>query len=124
MRQIGLTTLAIIMIAFTSCYPTRYPGEGNPYPGGDERGGDDGRIYPFSQLGIPKGHLPPPGECKVWFPGRPAGQQPPPMSCASAIRNRPPGAWVITHQGNRFRVNIFKRGGQGILEEIRYYNSN
>ena len=31
--------------------------------------------------GIPKGHMPPPGECRIWFPDRPPGQQPPPGDC-------------------------------------------
>jgi hypothetical protein len=30
---------------------------------------------------IPKGHMPPPGECREWYPGVPAGQQPPPFKC-------------------------------------------
>ena len=30
---------------------------------------------------IPKGHLPPPGECRDWIPGLPPGQQPPPRKC-------------------------------------------
>jgi len=30
---------------------------------------------------IPRGHLPPPGECRVWIPGLPPGQQPPPHRC-------------------------------------------
>ena len=34
--------------------------------------------------GIPPGHLPPPGQCRVWIDGRPPGQQPPPSSCRSA----------------------------------------
>ena len=34
--------------------------------------------------GIPPGHLPPPGECRVWYDNRPAGQQPPPTSCDNA----------------------------------------
>ena len=35
---------------------------------------------------IPPGHLPPPGECRVWYDDRPAGQQPPPTSCREAER--------------------------------------
>ena len=31
--------------------------------------------------GIPKGHMPPPGECRIWFRDRPPGQQPPPGDC-------------------------------------------
>ena len=34
--------------------------------------------------GIPPGHLPPPGECRVWYDNRPPGQQPRPTSCANA----------------------------------------
>src|SRR5918999_368234 len=46
-------------------------------------------------LGIPEGHLPPPGECRVWYPGRPAGQQPPPGDCAEAEEVAPSGSWVL-----------------------------
>ncbi|CAA9307061.1 MAG: hypothetical protein AVDCRST_MAG40-743, partial [uncultured Gemmatimonadaceae bacterium] len=30
---------------------------------------------------VPNGHLPPPGECRVWYDDRPPGQQPPPTGC-------------------------------------------
>ncbi|HYD05551.1 MAG TPA: hypothetical protein VEC60_07490 [Reyranella sp.] len=30
---------------------------------------------------IPSGHLPPPGECRTWYPNLPAGHQPPPYKC-------------------------------------------
>lgn len=36
--------------------------------------------------GITPGHLPPPGECRVWYDGVPPGQQPPPTDCATARR--------------------------------------
>jgi len=59
----------------------------------------DGKYYAYfhehgyTNLRIPEGHLPPPGECRVWYPGRPPGQQPPPVKCASA--QVPPGAWLM-----------------------------
>ncbi|HEX8257297.1 MAG TPA: hypothetical protein VF589_06660 [Allosphingosinicella sp.] len=37
--------------------------------------------------GVPPGHLPPPGECRVWKPGVPPGHQPPPTSCRAARRD-------------------------------------
>lgn len=46
---------------------------------------DRGRREGRSQ-GIPPGHLPPPGECRVWYDGRPPGQQPPPTDCRNAER--------------------------------------
>lgn len=47
--------------------------------------------------GIPPGHLPPPGSCRVWYEGVPPGQQPPPTSCRDAERTaaRQRGARVI-----------------------------
>jgi hypothetical protein len=30
---------------------------------------------------IPRGHLPPPGECRNWHRGVPPGHQPPPYRC-------------------------------------------
>jgi hypothetical protein len=30
---------------------------------------------------IPYGHLPPPGECRTWYPDLPPGHQPPPHRC-------------------------------------------
>jgi len=44
---------------------------------------------------IPPGHMPPPGKCRIWFPGRPPGQQPPPGDCWELESQVPPGAWLI-----------------------------
>lgn len=38
-------------------------------------------VYAAPAAVIPPGHLPPPGECRVWYPDRPAGHQPPPQRC-------------------------------------------
>jgi hypothetical protein len=58
-----------------------YPSQANiPYP---------------SQADIPPGHLPPPGECRIWYPDRPPGQQPPPGDCRVLRSRVPPGAELI-----------------------------
>ena len=36
---------------------------------------------PRQLVGVPKGHYPPPGSCRVWYPNRPPGHQPPPTRC-------------------------------------------
>jgi len=45
----------------------------------------------YTQLHIPAGHYPPPGECRIWYPDRPAEQQPLRLGCSQV----PPGAWVL-----------------------------
>ena len=47
---------------------------------------NEGGRYSAEAQGVPPGHLPPPGQCRVWYDGRPAGHQPSPMSCAAAER--------------------------------------
>ena len=44
---------------------------------------------------IPKGHYPPPGKCRIWFPDRPPGQQPPPGECRELQHRLPPGAVLV-----------------------------
>ena len=48
-------------------------------------------------LGIPPGHLPRPGECRIWIPGTPPGQQPRPRSraCSGIARYAPAGSWIV-----------------------------
>lgn len=60
-----------------------------------------------SAQGIPPGHLPPSGECRVWYDGRPPGHQPPPTSCREAERvaARDPRARVIYGGGKGVRRN-------------------
>ena len=47
--------------------------------------------------GIPPGHMPPAGSCRVWYDHRPPGHQPAPTSCREAerIAARERGARVI-----------------------------
>lgn len=45
--------------------------------------------------GVPPGHRPPPGMCRIWIDGVPPGRQPAPTSCREALRNRPSNARVI-----------------------------
>ena len=47
------------------------------------------------RLGVPRGHYPPPGECRVWYPGREPGQQPPPAKCDRLVGRVPVGACIL-----------------------------
>ena len=45
--------------------------------------------------GVPPGHRPPAGMCRVWIDGVPPGQQAAPTDCATAEANRPSNGRVI-----------------------------
>jgi hypothetical protein len=45
--------------------------------------------------GVPPGHYPKPGECRLWYSGKPPGQQPKAQSCGSLQGKVPAGAFVL-----------------------------
>ncbi len=75
-RAVRLFTLAMLAATLAAC-ATVY---GEPYPAASQ---------------VPPGHLPPPGQCRVWFPDRPPGQQPPPGPCHQLQWQVPPGAVLV-----------------------------
>jgi len=73
-------------------------------------------------LGIPEGHLPPPGECRIWYPDKPPGQQPPPGPCGLSV---PLGAWLLSRPDGpaSVRVEEFDAIRKGIIVAVRIYES-
>jgi hypothetical protein len=51
----------------------------------------------YGEFRVPPGHVPPPGMCRIWFPGRPPGHQPAPGSCRVLSRQVPRGAYLIAN---------------------------
>lgn len=59
-------------------------------------------------LGIPPGHLPPPGECRIWMPGTPPGHQREAGACSTLERQVPQGAWLVYRpSGDKKVVNVW-----------------
>jgi hypothetical protein len=63
-----------------------------------------GRGRRSNSQGIPPGHLPAAGQCRVWYDGVPPGRQPAPTNCDAAERRaaRDPNARVI-YGDHRYR---------------------
>jgi hypothetical protein len=93
-----LLMLALLASFLGSCAPLVIARAPFPYP----EKGEQGRKKPKERgswslhaLGIPKGHMPPPGSCRIWYPGRPPGQQPPPFKCGLGRLSVPLGAFLV-----------------------------
>jgi hypothetical protein len=76
------------------------------------------------RLGIPPGHLPPPGQCRIWYPGRPPGRQPAPGSCGRLARSLPAGAWLIESPKDEpgiVRVSECHHSKPDVIVAVRIY---
>ena len=80
----------------------------------------------YANLGIPDGHMPPPGECRIWFPGRPAGQQPPPGKCGALSRQVPAGAWLMRRpdgQPQQVDVTVYDQRRPGVALSVGIFDA-
>jgi len=49
----------------------------------------------YAEVEIPRGHMPPPGKCRIWFPDRAPGHQPAPGKCKKLRYRVPSGAYLV-----------------------------
>lgn len=78
-------------------------------------------------LNIPRGHLPPAGSYRLWYPGRPPGLQPAPTYYYDAIRFAPAGAWVIyrpVYDSRYVYVQVIHPRHRGVVIEVRIYDAS
>ena len=69
-----------------------------------------------AKFGIPPGHLPPPGQCRVWIPGEPPGKQKKKYAsgeCDTVSRQVPPGAWLVYRPGDDKKEVVVREYGSG-----------
>ncbi|HMB68639.1 MAG TPA: hypothetical protein VKU85_04985 [bacterium] len=80
---------------------------------------------PVASLKIPKGHYPPPGQCRIWIPGVPPGKQPAPDACLSLHDDIPPGAWVLyrpVREKKLVEVTAYDPRVPKRVQWVRYYD--
>jgi hypothetical protein len=92
----GVTVFGLVLLMIADAAAVEAQGRGRGRHGG---------------FHVPPGHMPAPGECRVWYHGRPPGHQPPPVPCAALRHYRFPGAVVIGAP--------LHRGGYGYWEDVR-----
>lgn len=77
-------------------------------------------------LGVPPGHLPKPGHCRIWIPGTPPGQQPGRKSrdCEGIGRVAPAGSWILyrpTRDKKLVHVRVVDERRAGIIIRVRVF---
>ncbi|MFW0755326.1 tetratricopeptide repeat protein [Pseudomonas sp. H11T01] len=71
------------------------PTAGRPRPEGELPVASVEPEPAYDEVEIPRGHWPPPGKCRIWFPDRPPGHQPAPGSCKKLRYRVPLGAYLV-----------------------------
>jgi len=78
-----------------------------------------------ARLGIPPGHLPDPGECRVWIPGEAPGKQKKNAEgdCSWVATQVPPGGWLVWRPGSdRKEVVVREYGAGSVMRWTRIYD--
>ncbi|HEX2449821.1 MAG TPA: hypothetical protein VHJ69_01700 [Gemmatimonadales bacterium] len=79
----------LVAAALTGCSgKSIYQPEPKPEP-------SESKKSTAATLGIPPGHLPPAGQCRVWMPGKPPGHQAKARGCANIEAFAPAGSWIV-----------------------------
>ena len=90
-------------------------------------GGGGIRPSTAATLGVPPGHLPNPGECRIWIPGTPPGQQAKPKSrsCGGIAALAPAGSWIIYRPGEdrkHVHVRLVDPQRAGVVVRIQVFD--
>ncbi len=103
------------------------PAEGTVVAASSSESAGNGKKSTAATLGIPPGHLPPPGQCKVWMPGEPPGQQKKRYQagdCSSVQRQVPPGGWLVyrpSKDKKEVRVSVYDSRRPEVIA-IRFFD--
>jgi hypothetical protein len=118
MRSATVVSAAFAIFAAAACRPivSAPPPEPEPAPRRS--------ASTAATLGIPPGHLPSPGMCRVWVPGKPPGHQAQPRSCSNIERSAPAGSWIVERPGRDKKVvhvRVVDERRPGVVVRMRVY---
>lgn len=86
-----------------------------------------GRASSVHVLGVPPGHLPRPGMCRVWIPEVPPGRQARARPCAGILAAAPAGSWILYRPSRDRRlvhVRLVHRERAGVLVTVRLFEAS
>ncbi len=117
MRLATMAAAAMAVLAAAACKPVPASSPSpEPAPRRNARTAES--------LNIPPGHLPPPGQCRVWMPDEPPGHQDRPRSCSNIERNAPAGSWIVERSGrdrSYVHVRVVDERRAGVVVRTRVY---
>jgi hypothetical protein len=119
MRSAKIAAASLAFLAAAACKPVVLS-EPAPEPGPSHRRSPS----TAATLGIPPGHLPPPGMCRVWMPGEPPGHQPEPRRCSNIERGAPAGSLIVERPGKDKKVVHVREVDErrpGVVVRLRVY---
>jgi hypothetical protein len=129
MRSARLLAPALAIVTATACNSIKASPPEQPAPAQSEYvRHSHGRGHGSSSeatLGIPPGHLPPPGLCRVWLSGTPPGHQPKARSCSLIERTAPAGSLIVyrpTEDRKVVHVRVVDERRPGVVVRVRVYD--
>jgi hypothetical protein len=84
---------------------------------------EHGRVVRNAFFIVPRGYLPHPGECRIWYPDRPVHKQPQGFYKHRQFRDEPRDAYVVRCEPdvqNRVRVHLSLNG---VEVAVQWYDS-
>lgn len=115
----------VVLVGLTGCSRTVVV-ESRPEPSSGGEVGSNSGPSTAATLGIPPGHLPGPGQCRIWIPGQPPGHQPKAGSCSELAGHVPPNAWLVyrpSKNKKHVRVSVYDRVKPGVVISIRFFEA-
>jgi hypothetical protein len=126
MKKTALTLIAAL--ATSACgtvLVTSDPTSDEPAASSQSAGGPGPSTA--ATLGIPPGHLPEPGQCRVWIPGEPPGHQGPEGDCAALASQVPLDGWLVyrpSKSKKEVQVSVYDGRRPNVVVVIRFYDAN
>ncbi len=119
MRTAKLVASCLILSSGIACSSS------NPSPPSQPQPVASRSASPAATLGIPPGHFPPPGMCRVWTPGKPPGRQAASRTCHGIERAAPAGTWILyrpKEDKKVIHVRVLDGRRPGVVVGLRVYD--